>query len=1078
MKKIICLAVMTLGMSCAAFEPAAFQPLPIGAVKPQRWLKTQLELQKDGLTGHAEELYADIGQSDWLTHAEKGHEFAWERGPYYARGLLALAYVLDDPKLKARAACWAEAFFAGMKPSGDFGPKEENWWANALVLYFMRDWYSATRDRRALDFLDAYFTFLEKRLPEHPLKGDAAGWMPWACARGGDILSVLIWHAEETKSEKFLPLMRLVAAQTAPWTSYYKKGYPNTAYQNHIVNFNQGMKNPALMWRLTGDSFHADGYLAATQPDGWAMRKCGRPDAMFNGMEQLATRSPSDATELCAQVERMISCAEEIAARGTVRAADDMERIAYNTLPSTLSPDGKGMRYYHLMNQPKCANEELGYHDNGKGVNGNVISPESGFGCCRSNFHIGWPKFVQSMWMSAPGGGLAAVTYGPCAVTAKTAAGEVTLSVETDYPFTGKVTIRVEKGGGRFPVFTRIPTWCARPDAGTFIRHEREWKTGDVIELDLSARPEAVAACAGGVTLVRGALLFAFAPKAEEKRTKDYGTGFVTCELRASQAWNWALDVRPGKAPAVAVEEAEVVSGNPFAPGNAPVKMRVPAAKSDFGMWGSFIVGGCSGLACDPPPLPVPRENPLEEITLAPMGSTQLRIAVFPSLSQPCNNIVTLRPAPGDATLRIQKAIDDCFRAGGGTVTLENGEYPVKGLRLRSNVTLYLKSGVLVKASRNCDDFVILSKDALEPPYPGDISTDPRWEDAGTYAERVFKCTNVYGSRWNNAIIRIYRAHDAAIIGEKGSVIDGMNSYDPTNEEAYRGVHGVSAHMSRNLTFRGYTILNTGNWAHQLRDCQDLLFEDVEILAGHDGVHMSSCDRARIVSCVMQTGDDCIGGFDNSDVEVVGCDLNTACSAFRFGGRRVRVENTFCHGPGRYLFRGSLSKEEKISGAMSGKNMRRNMLSLFTYYCDATLKVREAPGDIIFKNCRCENVDRFLHYNFSGNELWQKFTPLADIRFENMKAEGIKLPLCAYGAESCPISLSFENCSIAFGEPQKEFIRGAFPGRFVLRNVDVKGVHGPLLRSWGGEAKLETENVTGIEIKTERATDPFHVKAI
>ena len=65
-----------------------------GSVRPSGYLRRQLELQRDGLTGHAEELYDDIGKSDWLTAACKGGEFAWERGPYYAKGLVSLAFAL------------------------------------------------------------------------------------------------------------------------------------------------------------------------------------------------------------------------------------------------------------------------------------------------------------------------------------------------------------------------------------------------------------------------------------------------------------------------------------------------------------------------------------------------------------------------------------------------------------------------------------------------------------------------------------------------------------------------------------------------------------------------------------------------------------------------------------------------------------------------------------------------------------------------------------------------------------------------------------------------------------------------
>ena len=75
--------------------------LPLGAVKARGWLENQLLLQRDNLTGNMS-LFNDYNEetSAWLG-APNGEN--WERGPYYLRGLVALAYTLDDDGLKAEA---------------------------------------------------------------------------------------------------------------------------------------------------------------------------------------------------------------------------------------------------------------------------------------------------------------------------------------------------------------------------------------------------------------------------------------------------------------------------------------------------------------------------------------------------------------------------------------------------------------------------------------------------------------------------------------------------------------------------------------------------------------------------------------------------------------------------------------------------------------------------------------------------------------------------------------------------------------------------------------------------------------
>lgn len=434
-----------------------------------------------------------------------------------------------------------------------------------------------------------------------------------------------------------------------------------------------------------------------------------------------------------------------------------------------------------------------------------------------------------------------------------------------------------------------------------------------------------------------------------------------------------------------------------------------------------------------------------------------------------CYDIRAFGAQPGSEsvqTIAIQSAIDTCFLAGGGEVLIPDGLFYTGGLRLRSNVTLRLTSGAHLKGTRNPADYFAWREDRLEP-FPQDAVTDTLWSPAAAGEQdraRDNRFISLPGSAWNNGLIRAYRANNIAIVGEKGARIDGSDCFDERGEEHYRGPHLINLWECENVTLRGFTTVDSANWAMAIFRCGNLLVEDVVCLAGHDGVHAQSCDNLIVRNCEFYTGDDCVAGFDNRNVLVTGCVMNTACSALRFGGSAVRVENCRFFGPARYVFRGSLTDEEKRTGAPARRTEghRYNMLSIFTYYADFTFPIRDVPGAIVIRNCTAENVDRFLHYNYSGNETWQKGCPLADIAFEHVRATGVSMPLTAYGDPDVPITLRLTDCDVAFEGDRTEgcFLKTAHYRRVTLDRVGITGLEGQtLVRSWGGDGELELNGV-------------------
>ena len=400
-------------------------------------------------------------------------------------------------------------------------------------------------------------------------------------------------------------------------------------------------------------------------------------------------------------------------------------------------------------------------------------------------------------------------------------------------------------------------------------------------------------------------------------------------------------------------------------------------------------------------------------------------------------------------TASIQAAIDFCFGKGGGEVMIPAGEYLTGGIRLRSNTTLHLSEGAKLIGSRNPADYFILGKDTVEP-VPANILTEETRVN-GRSVDGIH-----FGRRWFNSLIKIYKAENVRIIGESGSVIDGQDCYDEHGEEGFRGPHCISVSESTNIIFEGYTVQNSANWGHCIWNSKNIRCEKVTIKGGHDGFDVFGCENVIVRDCNISSGDDCIAGYANYKVLIKDCKLSSSCSAFRFGGTKVKITGCRVNGNSEYVHRYTLNEEEKKTGILlsdeENPNHRYRMKSFYTYYADNRLEIKRKPSDITIEDCEIINAEKFLHYNFSGSETWQKNRPLYEIGFKNVTAKGVSLSSVAYGDEREPLRIKFLNVSVEVSDDYRDdcLIRAANLKKTVFDGFKVKNFNGDtVIRNYG-----------------------------
>src|SRR6185437_10231506 len=90
----------------APLRAAAYMELPLGAIRPEGWLREMLLRQASGATGELDRLYPQVMgvRNGW----RGGDGDQWERGPYWLDGLVPLAYLLGDSALIAKARPFIE----------------------------------------------------------------------------------------------------------------------------------------------------------------------------------------------------------------------------------------------------------------------------------------------------------------------------------------------------------------------------------------------------------------------------------------------------------------------------------------------------------------------------------------------------------------------------------------------------------------------------------------------------------------------------------------------------------------------------------------------------------------------------------------------------------------------------------------------------------------------------------------------------------------------------------------------------------------------------------------------------------
>lgn len=261
------------------------------------------------------------------------------------------------------------------------------------------------------------------------------------------------------------------------------------------------------------------------------------------------------------------------------------------------------------------------------------------------------------------------------------------------------------------------------------------------------------------------------------------------------------------------------------------------------------------------------------------------------------NRLITDYGAVGDGvafnTEAIQNAINDCFADGGGTVLVPSGTYLTGSIELKSNITLKLLPGSVIKASGSIEDYVVLpiASDEFKSMRPLIYAID---------------CKNVRITGEGEFDLNdepYFDRNKLWMADEYESELTDIQLQETIVTPLDRPSQMFLFHQCNRVFVDGFAAYRCPCYSFLFSVCRDVKVTGLTIdndLRGPntDGMHFYSCKNVIVSNCNISTGDDCISvtGISNWDkltenFLISNCNLVSRSSGIRLGHMASKLKN-------------------------------------------------------------------------------------------------------------------------------------------------------------------------------------------